>query len=129
MAAVLRAESHDDRRHGATVLCRTLLTVLAAEPPPAAADLEDTVHELLQYTDHRECGAVFEAFRRGVMPVDAGMELLAEIGAVDGQGRLTPLGHWMRERLVADAPPRARVAPAGVRPGCGRLIDARVRGP
>lgn len=104
VSAVLRAESHDDRREGAAVLCRTLLTVLATEPPPAAADLEDTVHDLLHHIDHREHSAVFESFRRGVMPVDAGMELLAEIGAVDGQGRLTLLGRWMRERMVADAP-------------------------
>lgn len=105
VAAVLRAESHDDRRRGAAVLCRTLLTVLATEPPPAAADLADTVHQLFRFADYGEVGAAYDAFRRGVMPVDAGMELLAEIGAVDGRGRITALGRWLRERLVADVPP------------------------
>src|SRR5439155_18107545 len=44
VAAVLRAESHDDRGRGAAVLCRTLLMVLATEPPPAVADLTSAVH-------------------------------------------------------------------------------------
>ncbi len=87
------------------MLCRTLLTVLATEPPPVVADLVDTVHELFHFADYGEVGAVYEAFRRGVMPIEAGMELLAEIGAVDGGGRITPLGRWLRERLVADVPP------------------------
>jgi hypothetical protein len=102
VSAVLRAESHDDRREGAAVLCRVLLTVLAMQPPPSAADLEDVVHDLLHHIDHREASAVFEAFRRGVMPVDAGMELLGEIGAVDEQGHITPLGRWLYDVMVAD---------------------------
>lgn len=106
VAAVLRAESHDDPRRGAAVLCRMLLTALAADQPSAAAELEEAVHSLLlQQADYGEVDAVYQAFRRGVMPVDAGMELLGQIGAVDGQGRITPLGGWMRERLVAEAPP------------------------
>ena len=103
--AVLHAESHDDRRRGALVLCRTLLTALASQPPPAAPDLADTVHELFHHTDHGDISAVFSAFRQSVMPVDAGMELLGEIGAVDGEGRITALGRWMWERLVAEVPP------------------------
>ena len=105
MAAVLRAESHDDRRRGGAVLCRMLLTVLAADQPPPAG-LEEAVHGLLlKQADYGEVDAVYQAFRRGVMPVDAAMELLGQVGAVDGQGRITPLGGWMRERLVAEAPP------------------------
>lgn len=104
--AVLHAESHDNRRCGAQVVCRTLLTALASQSSPAALDLADTVHELLFHdADYRDSGAAFEAFRRGVMPVDAGMELLGEIGAVDGEGRITALGRWMWERLVAEVPP------------------------
>jgi hypothetical protein len=60
---------------------------------------------LRQQADYGEVDAVYQAFRRGVMPVDAAMELLCQVGAVDGQGRVTPLGGWMRERLVAEAPP------------------------
>jgi hypothetical protein len=97
--AVLREESHDDRRQGAAVLCRTLLTVLATDPPTAAADVEETVYELLEHISHREAHAVFEAFRRGIMPVDAGLELLAEFGTVDDNGRLTTLGRWAYEQF------------------------------
>jgi hypothetical protein len=103
--AVLRAESHDDRRCGALVLCRTLLTVLASEPPPAAPELAGTVHELFHHADYDDVAPAFSAFRRSVMPVDAGMELLGEIGAVDGEGRITALGRWMWERMAAEVPP------------------------
>jgi hypothetical protein len=106
VTAVLRAESNDDRRRGAAVLCRMLLGLLAADQPPAAGELEEAVHGLLlKQADYGEADAVYQAFRRGVMPVDAGMELLGQVGAVDGKGRITSLGAWMRERLVAEAPP------------------------
>jgi hypothetical protein len=68
--------------------------------------LEDAVHGLLvKQADYGEADAVYQAFRWGVMPVDAGMELLGQVGAVDGKGRITSLGGWMRERLDAEAPP------------------------
>jgi hypothetical protein len=68
--------------------------------------LEEAVHGLLlKQADYGEADAVYQAFRRGVMPVDAALELLGQVGAVDGRGRITPLGGWMRERLVAEAPP------------------------
>ena len=105
VAAVLRAESHDDRGRGAAVLCRTLLMVLATEPPPAVADLTSAVDEVLHFMNSWDAGAVYQAFRRGVMPVDACLDLLAEIGAVDGQGRIIRLGRWLRERLVDEMPP------------------------
>jgi hypothetical protein len=103
--AVLRTESHDDRGRGAPVLLRTLLTVMTAQSPPEMADLPEAVHELLHYSDLGDAGAVYSAFRRGVMPVDAGLELLAEVGAVDGDGRPTELGRWMWQRLVEEWPP------------------------
>jgi hypothetical protein len=90
---------------GALVLCRTLLTALAAEPPPARDDLDDVVHELFVFSDVGVVTAVYSAFRRGVMPVDAGMELLAEVGALDGAGRVTALGRWLGERLAVEVPP------------------------
>jgi hypothetical protein len=105
VSAVLRAESHDDRHQGAAVLCRTLLTVLAQQPPPTRAGLEHAIGDLLHYVDYWQAVAVFESFRRGVMPVDAGMELLAEIGAVDRRQHVTPLGAWMRQRLADEEPP------------------------
>jgi hypothetical protein len=103
--AVLRAESHDDRGRGAPVLLRTLLTVMTAQSPPEMADISEAVHELLHYSDIGDSSAVYSAFRRGVMPVDAGLELLAEVGAMDGAGRLTELGRWMWQRLVEEWPP------------------------
>jgi hypothetical protein len=104
VSAVLRAESHDDRRKGAAVLCRVLLTVLATEPAPAAGDLAEIAYDLLRHLDIDEHSAVFESFRRGIMAFDVGMELLGEIGAVDEQGRITPLGRWLYERMIADKP-------------------------
>jgi hypothetical protein len=103
--AVLQTESHDDHGRGAPVLCRTLLTVMSTQPPPDLADLSDAVHELLHYADVDDVGAVCSAFRRSVMPVDAGLELLAEVGAVDGYGHITELGRWMTQRLIEEWPP------------------------
>ena len=79
VAAVLRTESHDDHHRGAAVLCRMLLTLLATEPPLAAADLDGAVNELFHYAGHGEVGAVYEAFRRSVMPVDAGGGLVPRL--------------------------------------------------
>jgi hypothetical protein len=103
--AVLRTESHDDRRRGAPVLLRTLLTAMTAQPPLQKADVYAPVHELLNYSDLGDASAVYSAFRRGVVPVDAGLELLAEVGAVDGGEGLTELGRWMWQRLIEEWPP------------------------
>jgi len=105
LEAVLRAESHDQpRRQGAMVLCRTLLTVLATDPPPAVDQLPDTAYQLLDFLDPRDARAVFEAFRCSMMPVDAALVVLAEFGAVDGETRLTPLGRWAQQELQARVP-------------------------
>ncbi len=103
--AVMQAESHDDRGRGAPVLLRTLLTVMTAQSPPEMTDVPEAVHELLHHSDLGDAGAVYSAFRRGVMPVDAGLDLLAGIGAVDGDGNLTELGRWMWQRLIEEWPP------------------------
>jgi hypothetical protein len=103
--AVLQTESHDDRGRGAPVLMRTLLTAMTAEPAPGVTDVSEAVHQLLHYSDIGDASAVYSAFRRGVMPVDAGLALLAEVGAVDDGGRLTELGLWMWKRLVEEWPP------------------------
>ncbi|MEV0131169.1 plasmid pRiA4b ORF-3 family protein [Dactylosporangium sp. NPDC050688] len=96
LSAVLRAESHDHRGEGATVLCRMLLAVLADDP--AIEKIEDLVEGRLLAD---EVSPVYQAFRRGVMPVDAGLELLAAFGAVDAAMRLTPLGRWAGQRFPA----------------------------
>ncbi|MCM4084572.1 plasmid pRiA4b ORF-3 family protein [Paractinoplanes hotanensis] len=103
--AVLRTESHDDRGRGAPILLRTLLTVMTAQSPPEMKDIPEAVHELLHYFDLGDASAVYSAFRRSVMPVDAGLELLGEVGAVDGDRRVTELGRWMWQRLLDEWPP------------------------
>ena len=100
LSAVLRAESHDHRGEGAALLCRTLLAVLADDP--ALDEIEDLVEGRLLMG---EVSAVYQAFRRGVLPVEAGLELLAEFGAVDAAMRLTPLGRWARQRFPAAVTP------------------------
>lgn len=103
--AVLRNESHDDRGRGAPLSVRTLLTVMTGQSPPETADLPEAVRELLHNGDLQDVGAAYSAFRRGVTPVDAGLEFLAEVGALDDDGRVTELGRWMWERLVEEWPP------------------------
>ena len=105
VTAVLRAESHDDRHCGASVLCRTILTAWATDPARVAAELVDTERKLLHDLGHREHVAIYQAFRRGVMPIDAAIGLLYEIGATDDDGRITALGRWLTERLAAEFPP------------------------
>jgi hypothetical protein len=101
---VLRAESHDDRGLGAPLLCRTLLAVMGSQPPPDVRDLPAIVNTTLHNDDFGVVGAVYAAFRRDAMPVSSGLELFAEIGAVDRDGRITELGQWMALRLVEEWP-------------------------
>jgi hypothetical protein len=101
--AVLRAESYDRHERGAAIACRLVLTALAADPPPAAADLEDVVHQLLEAGDFQDSAAVYQAFRRGLMPVEAALGLLRDFGTVDEPNVITPSGRWvlgqLRERI------------------------------
>lgn len=101
LAAVLREESHDRRRRGATVACRAVLVALATNPPTPREQLEENVHALLDYSELGDVTAVYQAFRRGMMPVDATLALLADFGAVDDASRpiLTPLGRWAWQQL------------------------------
>ncbi|MET7396354.1 plasmid pRiA4b ORF-3 family protein [Dactylosporangium sp. NPDC005572] len=100
--AVLEAESNDRRGEGAVVLCRALLLMLADEPPPSVEELEQRLPEQLIYP---QLGAAWNAFRRGVDPVDAALDALAEFGAVDADHRLTALGRWACDRFAAATPP------------------------
>jgi hypothetical protein len=96
--AVMRAESRDRRRCGAGVACRSVLSVLAADPLPRER-VEGAVHRLLERGDLAQASDMYDAFGRGQMPVDAALGVLAEFGAVDDQGRLTPLGRWAEQQL------------------------------
>ncbi|MCW2916606.1 MAG: PRiA4b ORF-3-like protein [Actinomycetia bacterium] len=112
--AVLRAESHDQRRRGAAIACRLVLTALAADPAPAPDDLERVVHQLLDARGYKESGAVFQAFRRSLMPVEAALGLLQDFGAVDQRGTITPLGRWACRQLEDKVPePVSSGLPAG----------------
>jgi hypothetical protein len=116
LRAVLRAESHDEHRIGATVACRVVLDVLAHRPARTARELEEAVDRAFESWDYMDVLAVHQAFRRGAMPIPAAVELLAEFGAVDaGELTLTPLGSWaaprLAEPLAAAQPPGSAVAP------------------
>ena len=101
--AVLRAESHDEPGRGGPVFCRTLLAVLGS--PPAAGELTAAVQEKLEDLDPDDLSAAYMAWGRAGSRVEAGLELLAQAGAVDGRLRVTELGRWMAHRLNAEWPP------------------------
>lgn len=103
LEAVCRSESGDPQQQGAIAACRHVLTVLATDPPPTADDLEETVHQLLE-ADGSDTLAVFQAFRRGLMPVEAAAELLQQFGAIDYNHTITPLGRWALDHLQQRAP-------------------------
>jgi hypothetical protein len=102
--AVMRAESHDKSHCGAAVVCRLVLTALAAEPSLTRDQLQMTVHFLHEDLDFDEVHAMSDAFRPfTIRPTDAALAILAEFDAVDGQAHLTPLGWWAAEQLQARA--------------------------
>jgi hypothetical protein len=112
--AVLRAESHDRLQQGADIMCRTVLLVLATDPPPPLGDVEDAVNQVLRSYDYDQVRAARHAFQSSVMPVSAALGLLEAFGAVDEEMRLTPLGRWAREQLQARVPqPITPDLPAG----------------
>jgi len=100
LEAVLAGESRDPGARGGAVACRLVLTALSGQPSPQQEDIEVAVHQMLREGDDvDDVTAMFDAFRRGVMPVDEALEVLAEFGAVDDEARLTPLGGWALEQL------------------------------
>jgi hypothetical protein len=95
VAALLRSESGDDRRVGATVACRAALSVLTVAPGLDPHGFGDAVQGVLEQQPVIDRIAVYYAFRRGHLPETGALELLVESGAVDPVPlRLTPLGHW-----------------------------------
>lgn len=109
VAALLRAESDDDARAGATVVCRTVLDVLAARPGPCDHEFGDAVDIALGRLPLAEQRAVPYAFRRGLFPEVGALEVLGECGAVDpGSRTVTPLGRWARP-VLAEPPPAAPI--------------------
>ena len=101
---MLRAESTDRRRCGAAVACRAVLTALEAAPPPTPASLELAVQRVLSSFTADDVNATYQAFRRGLMPTDAALAVLAEFGCIDGRARITPLGRHAGKILRARAP-------------------------
>lgn len=95
LRAVLRSESRDDRRIGATLLCRAVLQALDTGPVPDANALTHAVTHVLHGFDTPGIWAAYEAFGSGFLPVPAAVELLAEARAVDATTMTpTPLGRW-----------------------------------
>ncbi len=125
--AVLRAESYDDRRVGATVACRVVLDVLARRPAWTASELEEAVARAFEWWDYLDVSAVYQAFRRGVMPIPAAVDLLGEFGAVDATGlTVTPLGGWAAPRFAEHVEPLTSVQPPGSGPGLDRLYQLKI---
>ncbi len=107
VTALLRAESGDDDRTGATVVCRTVLDVLSDRPGPGDPEFGDAVATALGHLPLDEQITVPYAFRRGLFPEVGALELLGECGAVDPESRaVTSLGRWAR-RMLDDPPPAA----------------------
>ncbi|WP_233157543.1 MULTISPECIES: plasmid pRiA4b ORF-3 family protein [Amycolatopsis] len=99
--AVLRAESADPRRRGAFALCRAVLTALANGP--LLDDLVFSVHRLLKGSEDGD--AVASSFGGAeLFPLDAALDVLTEFGALDGDRKVTPLGHWALDEWAAREP-------------------------
>ncbi len=115
LTAVLREESHDLAQRGARLACQTILTALSTDPPTPPDQLEQTMHALLDHSQPGDITAVYQAFRRGLMPLDAALQVLAAFGAVDDTIRptLTPLGRWAWQQL---RPTNADAMSAELRP-------------
>jgi hypothetical protein len=83
LTALLRAESGDPQRIGATVACRVALCVL-----DSVSDIDEhwfghAVSDVLDQLPITERIAACQAFRRGRLPETGALELLTECGAVD----------------------------------------------
>ncbi|GEL20516.1 plasmid pRiA4b ORF-3 family protein [Pseudonocardia asaccharolytica] len=105
------------------VLSRAVLDVLDDCPGLCVHELEDVVHDVLGDRGYPETVTVYQTFRRGVMPVPAAVELLAEFGAVDDRV-ITPLGRWARRALAEPADPAAG-EPPGEKPA-GRILQLKI---
>jgi Plasmid pRiA4b ORF-3-like protein len=99
VTAVLRAESEDPGRCGASIVCRAVLDVLAATPGLGDPHFGDAA--ALDRLPIRDRVTVPYAFRRGLLPEAGAAEVLAECGALNPATRtLTPLGRWARPRFT-----------------------------
>lgn len=125
LRSVLRDESKDDRRVGATVMCSLVLACLDSCPTPH--ELESVVERQLDGMSLDEACAAYQAFRRGMVPVSAAFKLLVEFGAIDSSTSipaLTPLGRWAQPRLVDPGPDP--VSP-GMSFGSARIHQLKIR--
>lgn len=112
VAAVLRAESDDGYPGGATIVVRVALDVLADQPGASRRRFTDALSQALQRLPLAERIDIPYTFRRGVLPEEGALEVLAECGAVDADRRtVTPLGRQLRLDLTRPpAPARPRWA-------------------
>jgi len=101
VTALLRAESDDDRRLGATIACRAALSVLITAPGLDGHRFGDAVEGVLEALPFTDRYAAYRAFRRGRLSETGALELLVETGAVDPATRtVAPLGHWALDALA-----------------------------
>jgi len=101
LAAVLRTESDDDRRLGAAIACRAVLSVLITAPGLDGRWFGDALEGVLEALPPADRYAGYVAFRRDRIAETGALELLAEGGAVDAVTRtVTPLGRWAVDVLA-----------------------------
>jgi hypothetical protein len=106
LTALLRAESGDAQRIGATVTCRVALRVLVSASGIDRHWFGQAVEDVLDQLPTAEQVAAYHAFRRGTVPETGALELLAECGAVDPATlAVTPLGRWALDALAEPPAP------------------------
>jgi hypothetical protein len=107
VAAMLRAESDDPGRRGATLACSVALDVIATTPGLHDPHFADDVDDALRRLPLHDQAAVPYMFRRALLLENGAAELLGECGAIDPEtGTLTPLGQWARPELARPPAPR-----------------------
>lgn len=105
VAALLRAESHDDNGRGAALVCDAVLDVLASRPGLGERDLGDAVDALLDGLPLDDQLAIPYAFLRGRFPEQGALEILGECGAVDTATlTVTSLGRALATMLTQPLP-------------------------
>jgi hypothetical protein len=99
LTAVLRAESEDFGRCGASIVCRAVLDVLAATPRLDDPQFGDAVDAAPDRLPLRVQITLPNAFRRGLLPEAGAAEVLAECSALSPPA----IGQELRQRRIGSS--------------------------